>query len=320
MSLVSTYVFFSQDVINILPNSIKEHIDPKLCRMFSVGADAFQYYNVLSLMPGKRTRDFYKCFCNNRTQEFFINMLRYIKDNGLVYQDTISFVVGYVCHYAFDITINPYFIYKTGIFDRKKRNTYQFNSLDNCMGTFIDKTIIFRNINTNEFNISKYIFDNYSFSKHLNNTIDYAFYNTFHLNNMSSKYYKSLKHMRRFINVFRYDKYGIKWHIYRLIDSLTPNNFYKFSALSYSACIEDYNDFFNYSHSTWRNPSSYKITSSESFDDLYIKASLLAKTMICACFDYIHHRDIDLEKIFDNSSYINGLNCELSKDIKYFEL
>ena len=61
------------------------------------------------------------------------------------------------------------------------------------------------------------------------------------------------------------------------------------------------------------------MTSNESFIDLYLKAIKLAKVMICASFDYINNKDIDLEKIFINNSYTTGINCDSDKKMKYFE-
>ena len=61
------------------------------------------------------------------------------------------------------------------------------------------------------------------------------------------------------------------------------------------------------------------MTSTESFVDLYLKAIKLAKVLICASFDYLNNKDIDLEKIFTNNSYVTGLDCELKKELKYFE-
>ena len=61
------------------------------------------------------------------------------------------------------------------------------------------------------------------------------------------------------------------------------------------------------------------LTSEESFLDLYLRALKLAKVMICASFDYINGKDIELEKVFINKSYITGLDCELDKELKYFE-
>ena len=63
----------------------------------------------------------------------------------------------------------------------------------------------------------------------------------------------------------------------------------------------------------------YNITSRESFIDLYLKSIKIAKVMVCASFDYLDGKDIDLEKIFTNNSYLTGLNCEIKKKMKYFE-
>ena len=61
------------------------------------------------------------------------------------------------------------------------------------------------------------------------------------------------------------------------------------------------------------------MTSTESFVDLYLKAIKLAKVLSCASFDYISGKDIDLEKIFDNTSYVTGIDCNSPKELRYFE-
>ena len=45
----------------------------------------------------------------------------------------------------------------------------------------------------------------------------------------------------------------------------------------------------------------------------------MAKVMICASFDYIEGKEIELEKIILNNSYVHGLDCSLDKELKYFE-
>ena len=40
----------------------------------------------------------------------------------------------------------------------------------------------------------------------------------------------------------------------------------------------------------------------------------------CKTLEYsFNDKDIDLEQIFVNNSYLTGLNCELKKELKYFE-
>ena len=78
-------------------------------------------------------------------------------------------------------------------------------------------------------------------------------------------------------------------------------------------------NFLNSNHQTWRNPTTYNRTSNESFIELYLKAVKLGKVLICASFDYINNKEIELDKVFINTSYITGLDCELQKELKYFE-
>ena len=52
------------------------------------------------------------------------------------------------------------------------------------------------------------------------------------------------------------------------------------------------------------------------FLDLYLKALKSAKVSVCASFDYINGKDIELEKIFTNKSYVTGLDCDDKKEVK----
>ena len=189
------------------------------------------------------------------------------------------------------------------------------------METFIDNDMVKRREKSNpyRFPIGKFCFDLRSFSPQLNKTIDYTFLHTFNINNMSKVYYKSLKQMRMSLVLFRKDSTGIKKNIYKLVDTFTTKKTFRFEAISYHYPLEDKHNYLNTNHKLWRNSTAYNMTSTESFVDLYVKSIKTAKVMICASFDYINDKDIDLEKIFTNISYITGRDCNLKKELKYFE-
>ena len=118
---------------------------------------------------------------------------------------------------------------------------------------------------------------------------------------------------------FRRDTLGVKRTIYKLVDTFTPSRTFRFEAVSYHYPLEDKHNFLNSDHRMWRNPALYDRTSEESFIDLYVKAIKKAKIMVCASFDYLNGKDIDLDAIFKNNSYLTGLDCEKYKELKYFE-
>ena len=211
--------------------------------------------------------------------------------------------------------------HKTGYFNKNDKSTYKYNNVHTFMETFLDNDMIKRreSINPYKFNISKFSFDTSKFSNELNDTIKYTFKETFDVDNMDKIYYKSLKQMRDSIFIFRQDRYGIKKFFYKLADTFTSKRVFRFEAISYHYPLNDRHNFLNENHKLWRNPCDYSLTSEESFLDLYLRALKLAKVMICASFDYINGKDIELEKVFINKSYITGLECELDKELKYFE-
>ncbi len=321
MPATVTHAYFAKDIFDILPEEIKKNLNLRRCKMFGQSTDSLMFYNLFSILPGNSIRKFQNYFHSNQSQEFFINLLRFIKDNNINDIDTYSFLVGFICHYALDSTLHPFIIYKTGYFNKKDKTTFKYNNIHSFMETFLDNDMIKRREKCNpyKFNYGKFCFDNRIFSSDLNRTINYAFYNTFKIKNMSNIYYKSLKQMKVALMLFRRDPYGVKKNIYKLIDTFTTSGTFRLEAVSYFYPLKDKHNFLNTNKNLWRNPTTYDMTSNESFVDLYIKAIKLAKVLVCASFDYLNDKNIDLEKIFSNNSYLTGLDCNLKKELKYFE-
>ncbi|MBR3210802.1 MAG: zinc dependent phospholipase C family protein [Bacilli bacterium] len=321
MPATATHSFFVKDVYDILPDKVCEQLDLEKSKMYGQGIDSLKFYNLFSIFPGKKMRHFQGYFHENQSQEFFLNLLKYMKDNHIQDKDTYSYLFGNICHYAVDSTVHPYVVYRTGKFEKDKPSTYKYNNVHAFMETFIDNDMIQRRMNMNpyRFNFSDFCFDISPFSNDLEKTIDYTFYNTFQMADMSKVYYKSLKQMRYSIRIFRKDRFRIKKFFYKLADTFTPRSWFRFEAISYHYPLEDTHNYLNSDHTLWRNPCVYDKTSTESFVDLYLKAIKLAKVLTCASFDYLNDKNIDLEKIFDNTSYVTGLNCNDKKELKYFE-
>lgn len=321
MPATITHAFFAKDVYEILPSEIQSKLNVDRCKMFGQSADSFMFYNLFSILPGKKIRDFQDYFHTHNTQDFFLNILQYMRDNSIEDEDTYSYLVGSICHYALDSTLHPYIVYRSGQFQKGKPSTYKYNNVHAFMEAFLDNDMIRRRekVNPYTFPIGDFCFDLKPFSESLNKTIQYTYYNTFHMNQMDSIYYKSLKQMKFALTAFRRDPYGIKKVFYQILDTFTPRSCFRFEAISYHLPLEDSHNYLNLNHTTWRHPVSYDVTSTESFVDLYLRAIKLAKVIVCASFDYLNHKDIDLEKVFPNISYVTGLNCEDKRELKYFD-
>lgn len=322
MPATVTHAYFAKDVFDILPSNIKNRISTSRIKMFGQSLDALLFYNLFTFLPGKKVRRFQEYFHRNKSQEYFINLITYIRDNNLIDdKDVCSYLAGMICHYALDSIVHPYIIYKSGYFRKNDPTTYKYNNIHTFMETFLDNDMILRRENSNPytFPIAEFCFNLQKFSDKLNETIDYSFKKTFNFENMSSIYYKSLIQMKKSIVIFRKDPKGIKKTCYKLVDTFTSKRTFRFEAISYHYPLKDKHNFLNSDHRLWRNPTTYNMTSTESFIDLYLKAVKLAKVLICASFDYINHKNIELEKLFVNTSYLTGINCNSKKELRYFE-
>lgn len=314
-----THSYFAKDLYDILPEEISSKVDLKRIKMFAQSSDSLMFYN-LCIPSSKKIRKIHSKLHTSNTNLFFNNLLNFVKVHNINDSDTYSFIIGFISHYVLDSTIHPYIIFKTGIFNKKIKNTYKYNNIHYFMETFIDNDMIKRRDNTNpyKFNFNT-IFDKRKFSNELDDVIDYTFYSTFKVRDMGDKYYKSLRQMKRFLNTYRKDPYGIKKVFYKLLDTFTPKSVFRFEALSYYYPLEDKHNFLNNDHNTWNNPADNTITSDESFVDLYIKSIEEARYIIIKVFDYLNGEDIDLDELFKNKSYVSGLNCDLEQELKYFE-
>lgn len=321
MPATVTHAYFAKDVYEILPSSISEQFEFSRLKMFAQGVDSTMFYNLFSIFPGKDIRKFQKYFHTHKSQEFFIKYLQYMKDNQIHDKDTYAFLVGFLCHFCLDSNVHPYIFYKTGVMKKGYPTTYKYNNAHTFMEVFLDNDMIRRRekVNPYTFDFISYCFDTRPFSESLKGAIRYSFYNTFKIRDMDIIYYKSLKQMKTALCLFRRDPYGIKKIIYKMVDSITPRSVFRFEAISYHYPLEDRHNYLNRNHSLWRNPTTYNMTSNESFIDLYLKALKQAKVLICACFDYLDGKEIDLEQVIPNLSYVTGLDCNISKELKYFD-
>lgn len=317
-----THAYFASDIYDSLPAVIKNHLSVSRLRMFSQSTDSFLFYRLFSLKPSHDLRKFQHTFHVSKTQEFFITLVKYIRDNHLQNDiDTCSFLCGFISHYVLDSIMHPFIFYKTGKFRKNESNTYKYNSLHTFMEAYLDNYLIIAREKHSpyDFPIRSFCFDLSPFSKELNQTINYSFQEVFQLSQMDQKYFESLRDMRFALATFRQDKFGIKKGIYKFIDTFTSKKCMRFEFVSYHVSMKTSFDFLNFKHHIWRNPTTYSITSRDSFYDLYIKALKLSKKIIEDTFLYLNGKDIDLNKVYPNISYTTGLDCSLKKKLKYFE-
>lgn len=325
MPATVTHAYFGMDVYNNLPIGLKELLmdEKKDLRMFAQGMDPFFFYHKISLKNGKKQQDFALYFHTNKTREFFINLVNYIKYNNY-YQipDVMAYLYGFIAHYVLDSTIHPYVFYKTGEWKKTDKETYKYRGLHHNMEVFLDNYLISKREQekVHSFKFYDYCFEFKHFSKELEEVIDYAFKETFGINEMSNFYKQALKDMHFALKYFRYDKTGVKRMVYTTCEAITPKSFFPFSVISYHISTDDKKNYLNLNKEEWCHPCLKREKHTDSFDELYDKSLQEALDIIKKVNAYIKDtKKVDLTKVFKNLSYKTGKDCAKDYELKYFE-
>lgn len=325
MPATATHAFFAEDIYDKLTKQEKSRLkgEQKLFFMFAQHTDPLMFFSIFFPFKGKKIRNLQRIAHTTKTNEFFQNLITYIKEKKY-YNDskTLAFLYGFIAHFCLDSAVHPYVYYKTGHFIRKNKSTYKYLCLHHNMETLIDNTLISNREKKDytKFNIHNFVFDLKPFSKELNCSIKYTFIKTYNIDHMDIYYYQSLKDMKTFLRLFRKDKTGIKRILYKGLDKIIPPGLFVFDSLSYHQSIEDKNNYLNLNHSIWNYPIDKKITLKKSFYDLYNDSLKECLTIIKEVNQYFfENQKIDIEKRFKNKSLTTGIDCNCKKIPKYFE-
>lgn len=325
MPSTMTHTYFARDVYEKLDNNIKKKLKNNIVDLetFAQGPDPLFFYDIIGFkQPIKKFGGFVH---KNKTQDFYINLITYIKDNHLENDSSVvAFLYGFICHYVSDSTIHPFIQYKTGEFKKNDKNTYKYNCLHHEMEYYIDIYLIHQKeqIEPKKFKIHNHILNIKSFSTNLSNTINYVFKKTYDKDNMSNIYFKGIKKMKLFFKVFNYDKLGIKKVFYKLVDLISPKTFEKKEILSFNIPYDMKIHYLNIEKSIWNHPMYKNETYNYSFIELYIIALKKAVAIITETDKLLNNSNLDitkLKKVFDNTSYKTGKNCDDLNELKYFE-
>ncbi len=316
MPATVTHAYFAMDLYNFLPIGLKKLLmDEKAhLRMFAQSMDALYFYRIFSLRKGKRQRQFAHYFHEHDSQAFFINLINYIKYNQYYKNaEVMAYLYGMIAHYILDSTIHPYILYQTGFYDSKKKETWPFRNLHDEAETCIDLYMITKREKQNpySFRFDQYCFDQTHFSAPLEEVIDASFHETFEVSKMHLFYERALKEMQFFLRWIRYDRFGVKYLFYSFLEGITFKKTFHFHVLSYHLPKQKISSYLNLEKEIWTHPARKQEKHTESFDELYEKALEKAKKTIFSVNDYLQDKkEVDLKKIFPNSSYISGKNCE----------
>lgn len=303
MAEIISHTFLAKDV------SKKLRIRNKGIIYFSLGPDPFYF--------SSKTFKYGNTMHRKRSLDFFTNYVKYMMDNDLCDNDDVKgCLYGFISHYVFDMYLHPYVFYKTGVFNKKRKETYKYLDGHRKMEMGITSYLASKN----KIDISKYKFYDEIFpkkrSKEIIKILDNVFYKTFYFKNGGNIYFDSLDRCKKVYKSFRYDSKGFKKVVYSVIDLFRVNKF----KLKYISFYNIKETDLNKDNLKWYNPCNKKV-SNDSVDDIYQKSIDKTIELICIVNDIFKGvRDIKcMKKYFGNNSYLSGIDIEGDNKFRYFE-
>ena len=314
-----THFYFGEEVYKRLSSRIKDKIvNKELYDFTTAGPDPFFFYKFLNGRKNEEVREFGNRMHRTKTRKFFLEMIERCKTSehkNLMF----SYLAGFICHYALDSLAHPYVFHKTGEY-LKNEETLIYRGLHTRLERAIDSYIIrcFYLETPWKYKITKNVLKLKKLPKEIYNDLDQIYLNTYDYPNASKIINDSIKYQRKFYN-FIYDPVGLKQKLFEKIDNGKSGLDYTTFSY-YKKEIYDL-DYFNLNRRKWVNPVDDKITSFDSFWDLFEKAKTKADELIEIAYRYIYEKeDIELSNHFLNKSYLTGIDTDLDNahDMKYY--
>lgn len=320
MPLITTHNQFAKDVFTktnkTITNTFKEK--KKIYELFAQGFDPFFFYEFIPFH--KKMGNYYH---THYTDTYFLNFIKIIKNEHLTENPSIlASLYGHLTHYVLDSTCHPFIIYKTGEYDRTKKETLKYNGKHTKMEMQID-AYLYEQKNKKpfkEFKIHKELISKEKWDKNLVNILNKNYEQVFHIKNGGEKYQKSCHLMYYAYKLLIEDKTGRKTKIYKIVDKFTPKKYGVYA--NYSTYITNIDkSIFNLEHKIWYNPWDKNIKSTESFFDLYNKALNIAIELVEATHTFIQDKLSfeEYKKILKDNAYTTGFSWKKKEKIKYLE-
>lgn len=287
----------------------------------SQGPDIFFYYNVWPWADGKDVNNFASTLHKHNTQLFLMESFAYINkissspDRELMF----AYLYGFLSHYALDQISHPYIFYYSGVVDPKDSRTQKYKYEHKLFECSLDT--ILRNQYKDSVNHLKTQHEIVKQSHPIPKIFDDFFRDLFKrvyqvdiIMGCASKAAKSMYTVIKFL----YDPLELKRPILILLERLLKKPL-AYSTAIFPVPLNPDLDYLNSDKKQWLHPCDNQVKSSESFLELFHKATLLTAEYINA-FDLYQEKKIsksELKALLQNNSYDTGQSSENRMPMKY---
>ncbi len=258
-----------------------------------------------------------------KTGEFIISSLSHLKRyqvDSKEFNQLLSYMCGFLCHYILDSIAHPYIFYLGGRYVEDAPETKVFEGLHKKIELAIDSLLLEQLLSkkAHQFNINKHILTLTHLPTCLLNLYDETLFLLYGISNGGAIFKKSYEDTRLYYKL-TFDSFGAKKALVSSTSFMLPkalvthaNNF------SYYNCVDPLINYLNTNKKVWLHPVTGNVYTF-SFHDILRNAAKKSLTLLQATYDFVTSNLSyqDFKEMLPNLSYLTGLPTTDTRPMKY---
>lgn len=288
----------------------------ELCLIGAQGPD-YTYY---VLNKDQRSAAFHlgNTLHNAHTAQFFEELLQYAVDHQSL--EVMSYLCGFLTHYALDVAIHPYIYYHTGIYQANDENTRHYAGLHLQFERKVDLSFmkLTANLTLHRHHLLTRVLPLKRFPKTIEEALSDVIEKVYDQKKTGELFRLGYQTMRRVYRIFVHDRTTLKQKMLRLFESYKKPKPLYLRDLSHAQNIRDF-DYLNLKKTPWKHPVT-GAAHHESVLELFDQAALQARIYLKAAQEAYAQQDVRLLTVhLNNASYDSGLPLNLDQTMRHFE-
>ena len=258
-----------------------------------------------------------------KTGDFLISALCHLKkydSNSKAFNECLSYLCGFICHYILDSMAHPYVFYLGGRYLEGVPETNKYLGLHRKIELAIDSILCEErfSIKSSQFKVHKTILKRMEIPESITTMFDDALFLSYGINGGGALFKEAYHDFRHYFKL-TYDRFGTKKAFSAFIAPALPKSVAPFvHSFSYFNCLSPTFDYMNRSKHVWLHPVTGNVYTF-SFYDLLRNATKKSTSLLQATYDFVcsEMSAEDFRKLLPNISYLTGLPTEDTRPMKY---
>lgn len=293
--------------------------DPIMQDFCLIGAQGPDYvYYVLKKQLKSEAAHLGNTLHNVKTREFLTELLAYAIEKEDI--EVLSYLIGFLTHYALDVAIHPYIYYYTGLYRVQEPSSRPYAGLHLQFERKVDVAFMKHqeNMTAHKQNLIKRVLPQKTFPSSLKGALNHTIHKVYGVSDTGDWFSLGYQTMRRVYRIFVHDVTTLKQKTLKRFESYKKPKPLYFQDLSHAQKIDDF-DFLNLQKIPWKHPVTGTLHH-ESVLDLYKQAHLQARIYIDAAKEAYTKKDASLlASVLNNASYDSGLPLDQKQTMTHFK-